>query len=88
MDHFKDIVAFISDGLSREGCKVLVHCAAGISRSATMIISYLVAEEQLGWKEGLHLCRQARPVVCPNPAFRKQLEEWEQLCRRRPIDQF
>ena len=81
IDHFPELVAFIKDGLEAKGGKVLVHCAAGMSRSVTTIISYLVAEKEMRWKQALALIKSARPVVRPNPAFKKQLAQWERQCR-------
>ena len=44
--HFEDAHAFITDGL-RSGSSVLVHCRAGISRSASVVVSYVMAVN--GW---------------------------------------
>jgi protein-tyrosine phosphatase len=41
-DYFESSNGFISDNL--KVTNVLVHCAAGISRSAALIIAYLMAE--------------------------------------------
>jgi protein-tyrosine phosphatase len=43
--HFEDAHAFITDGL-RSGSSVLVHCRAGVSRSAAIVVSYLMAENK------------------------------------------
>ena len=40
MRHFPAAIAFIKEGMSKGG--VLVHCYAGVSRSATCVIAYLM----------------------------------------------
>jgi hypothetical protein len=52
-----------------EGKRVLVHCHAGVSRSATAAVWYLVRYEGLTWEEAFNKVRAARPGVFPNPRF-------------------
>ncbi len=40
-EHFTDTWEFIEEARGR-GTKVLVHCVAGVSRSATVVIAYLM----------------------------------------------
>jgi len=56
---------------------ILVHCRQGISRSATLVIAYLM--ETKGWSLMTSLTHVAmlRPVVDPNDGFMKQLIEFE-----------
>ncbi|EJD42233.1 phosphatases II [Auricularia subglabra TFB-10046 SS5] len=66
-------VQFIQDALDSGG-KVLVHCFAGVSRSATVVTAYLVASRGLAPIEALQLVRKHRPCVAPNAGFVRQLE--------------
>lgn len=56
---------------------VLVHCLAGVSRSATVVIAYLM------WKRGLSLyaarrhVAEVRPWIRPNSGFQRQLQAFE-----------
>jgi hypothetical protein len=52
-----------------EGKRVLVHCTAGVSRSATAVTWYLMRSERLSWDEAVERVRRARPVVFPNVRF-------------------
>lgn len=52
----------------------LVHCYAGISRSATLVISYLMREKNMSYSEALEYCIKARPVVNPNQGFVNKLK--------------
>ena len=48
----------------------------GISRSATVVCAYLIAEQTLAASAAVDFVREKRPVVCPNIGFRRQLGEY------------
>lgn len=78
LQHFPTTIAFISRGLSSGGA-VFVHCAMGISRSATVLTAYLMKTRKLSAEDALETVRAARSFVFPNPSFRKQLELYEEM---------
>lgn len=62
-----------------QGKKVLVHCVAGISRSATFVIYYLMKSDAMTLSDAFRSVKERRSQVRPNPGFmttlfRKQLE--------------
>ena len=57
--------------------KILVHCAAGASRSATVVIAYIMWIKKMPFKEALEFVHKKRQIVRPNPAFKDQLELFE-----------
>lgn len=56
---------------SGEG-KVLVHCARGVSRSATLVLAYLMIYENLTIAEAIHTVCVHRNIL-PNAGFLQQL---------------
>lgn len=73
--HLEDVADFINEAVS-EG-NVLVHCAAGISRSSTCLISYYIKHRKMGLNDALKLLREGRPEARPNIGFMKQLRRFE-----------
>lgn len=65
---------FIQEALSA-GLNVLVHCAAGISRSSTVVIAFLMLKRGMTYDSALAFVKSKRKCVDPNPGFRSQLEE-------------
>ena len=82
--HFEGAADFINRGI-KEGTGVLVHCHAGISRSTSCMIAYLMKHNGLGLGTALSLCRKRRPIVNPNPGFMKQLRDFERKVARNRI---
>lgn len=68
---------FIYDAI-KAGGKLLVHCYAGISRSSSVVIAYLMAFHQFSFDFALRLLKNRRSIVSPNRGFRKQLAEYDQ----------
>ncbi|XP_054155134.1 protein phosphatase Slingshot homolog 2-like isoform X2 [Oppia nitens] len=60
-----------------EGSKVLVHCKKGISRSASVVLAFVMKET--GWKldEAFEFVKNKRNCIRPNSGFLKQLEIYE-----------
>ncbi|XP_064174444.1 dual specificity protein phosphatase 13B-like isoform X3 [Anguilla rostrata] len=56
--------------------KVLVHCAMGVSRSATLVLAFLMICENLTLVEAINAVRQHRDI-CPNAGFLSQLRRLE-----------
>lgn len=74
--HFDEINELIYEYI-RKGKNVLVHCMAGMSRSATIIISYLMKYENMTFKEALLFVKERRPIICPNRNFLFKLSDYE-----------
>mmetsp|Transcript_10738 Transcript_10738/g.18799 ORF Transcript_10738/g.18799 Transcript_10738/m.18799 type:complete len:196 (+) Transcript_10738:2-589(+) len=83
-EHFNDSHRFIHEAL-QAGQGVLVHCAFGASRSATIVISYLMRTK--GWtvRQALTFLKSRRPIVSPNPGFMSQLKKYEATLVRHGI---
>lgn len=79
--HFDKAFEFIDKCISNGG-KVLIHCAAGISRSSTITCSYLMKKNKMKFKEALELVRKGRKISTPNSGFEKQLLLWENDCTK------
>ena len=77
-DAFPRAIAHIADARARGGV-VFVHCVAGISRSVTLTLAYLVATNGGGLTLAAAARRvaAARPQALPNHGFRVQLALWE-----------
>lgn len=90
LQHFDAGVRYIESALGsvptggeREGETggVFVHCAMGKSRSATLVVAYLIWKFGVGVEEALEWLCEGRPVCDPNPGFKEQLEVWGRMCR-------
>ncbi|XP_008942728.1 PREDICTED: dual specificity protein phosphatase 15-like, partial [Merops nubicus] len=73
--HFKECISFIHQ-CRLHGGNCLVHCLAGISRSTTVVVAYVMAVTELSFQEVLEAVRAVRPVANPNPGFRQQLADF------------
>jgi hypothetical protein len=59
--------------------RILIHCQAGISRSASLLISYLMRDQTMSLKDAfIHVLKQ-RPLIHPNKGFRCQLLKYEEI---------
>lgn len=77
--YFLRAIEFIEDCVQMKGL-CIVHCFAGVSRSATVVVAYLMRSRRLRFAEALNYVQQHRPAANPNPNFRRQLQEFEVMC--------
>jgi len=54
-----------------------VHCFAGVSRSSSCVIAFLMRELGKSYWDALYFTRNRRSIICPNMGFAKQLQEYE-----------
>ncbi|OSX57069.1 hypothetical protein POSPLADRAFT_1061776 [Postia placenta MAD-698-R-SB12] len=83
--HLEDAVRWIDDRL-RRGVNVLVHCQQGVSRSAAIVIAYLIYTQNMSYDSAFDLVRKKRPCAKPNSAFVKALQDWEKRYRNAGAD--
>ncbi|CAF3544336.1 unnamed protein product [Rotaria sp. Silwood1] len=70
--------------MKNERC--LVHCVAGVSRSATVILAYLMKYHHNTLTEAFHYLVEKRPQIWPNEGFMIQLLRYEnKLIKSREI---
>lgn len=75
--YFEEMIAFIDEHRNKK-LNVFVHCFAGVSRSSTAIIAYLMKTNNWDFSRALALCKKKRFVTCPNIGFTRQLKAYEQ----------
>ncbi|KAK9120213.1 hypothetical protein Scep_018306 [Stephania cephalantha] len=71
-DIFEEAFEFI-DGVERSRGKVLVHCFEGRSRSATLVLAYLMLRKNLTLLEAWNTLKKAHRRAQPNDGFAKAL---------------
>ncbi|XP_048579996.1 dual specificity protein phosphatase 10 isoform X2 [Nematostella vectensis] len=74
--HFDEAIAFIDEARSR-GSSVLVHCHAGVSRSATVTVAYVMQHLGLSLNEAYQFVKEKRPTISPNLNFMGHLLKYE-----------
>jgi len=74
LEHLPRCSDLIGNTLKQDSTyNVLVHCAAGASRSASIVIAYIMREERLSFTDAYHSVASIRSVVQPNASFTRQL---------------
>ncbi|EFN52440.1 hypothetical protein CHLNCDRAFT_138968 [Chlorella variabilis] len=71
--HLRAAYDFIEEARAAKRA-VLVHCGAGVSRSATLCIAYLMRKHRWSAQRALELTKARRSLVAPNDGF------WRTLC--------
>ncbi|XP_005071453.1 serine/threonine/tyrosine-interacting-like protein 2 [Mesocricetus auratus] len=72
--HFRKAAEFLDEALLTYRGKVLVSSEMGISRSAVLVVAYLMIFHSMAILEALMTVRRKRPIY-PNDGFLKQLRE-------------
>lgn len=79
--HMRDCIRFLEQAIHVDKKRVLVHCAAGVSRSASIVVAYHMFHYNLPFKEAYERVREKRPCINPNDGFIAQLQEFEKELR-------
>ncbi|XP_061307046.1 dual specificity protein phosphatase 13B-like [Pezoporus flaviventris] len=80
--YFYPVAQHIKAALNSPRGKVLVHCGMGISRSATLVLAFLMICEDMSLADAIQTVRSHRGI-CPNSGFLKQLWELDLRLGRR-----
>ncbi|CAG0923277.1 unnamed protein product, partial [Notodromas monacha] len=74
--HF-DSLADKIESSKKKNRRTLVHCFAGISRSATICMVYLMKYQNLTLKQAYQRVKSCRKEIRPNVGFFRQMIEFE-----------
>ncbi|KXS11983.1 phosphatases II [Gonapodya prolifera JEL478] len=70
-------IAFIESAHADPSSIVFVHCKMGVSRSATIVIAYLMKAMEWTEAKAFDFLRRRRPGIQPNLGFMITLRNWE-----------
>jgi len=84
LSHLPAALSFVQGSLEA-GRKLLVHCRHGVSRSATVILAWVMASESKSVTTAMAQLASVRPQCRPNPGFWRQLNLFQSMgCRVEP----
>jgi rhodanese-related sulfurtransferase len=81
--HFPSAIKFIEEAKAKN-VSCLVHCLAGVSRSVTITLAYLMYAKDLGLNEAFTFVRARKPDISPNFHFMEQLYTFERQLKNDP----
>jgi protein-tyrosine phosphatase len=76
---FEKACQYIRENLKKTN--VFVHCQAGVSRSASIVIAFLMKEKKMKREEARAFVKSKREKICPNSKFWSELQLWERYLR-------
>ncbi|KAM4722028.1 dual specificity protein phosphatase 7 [Rhinophrynus dorsalis] len=83
---FPEAISFIEEARSNK-CGILVHCLAGISRSVTVTVAYLMQKLNLSLNDAYDFVKRKKSNISPNFNFMGQLLDFERtLGLKSPCD--
>ncbi|EJD74753.1 tyrosine-protein phosphatase vhp-1 [Loa loa] len=82
LPHFDDAFKFL-DKVCERGSVALIHCLAGISRSPTLAIAYMMRRNNWTSEQAYRYVKERRPSISPNFNFMGQLLEYEARLREK-----
>lgn len=74
-NHFDETRQFL-DVCAANDRKALVHCAAGINRSAALVVAYYMVSKNKKLVDAVAFCFQRRPIILCNEGFIEQLVQF------------
>ena len=57
--------------------RILIHCMAGVSRSSTVTIAYLMKTKNIKFNQAFEFVKEKRNKINPNNGFKKMLNQFE-----------
>ena len=78
LQRFEQTYDFIEEALHDKGV-IIIHCAMGVSRSATVVCAYLMKKLSLDPKRALEMVQKHRPLCAPNDGFKEQLDVYHRI---------
>ncbi|XP_018616639.2 dual specificity protein phosphatase 13-like [Scleropages formosus] len=85
--YFYSAADYIREALDAPGAKMFVHCAVGVSRSAALVLAFLMIHHHFSLMDAIKKVKESRWIF-PNRGFLKQLQKLDaDLCkkRRKPV---
>jgi len=73
--NFEETNKFIEEAFENNE-KILIHCMAGRSRSASIVIAYLIKVFGINVKTSIDILKTKRAIIEPNKSFIIQLENY------------
>lgn len=68
--------------------QILVHCIAGVSRSVSIVLAYLIRDKGMSYEQAYQCVKSRRSIVSPyftqispNDGFIRQLKQYAQVIR-------
>ncbi|KAF1796716.1 dual specificity phosphatase [Mucor lusitanicus] len=72
IQYFDETNEFIQETY-KAGGRILIHCQAGVSRSAAVLAACLMKSKKINRDDALEIIKRKRPSVAPNAGFMEQL---------------
>lgn len=81
-DYFDKGIQFIKDSLNNNDGSILIHCMEGRSRSATLLMAYLIKCNGENTNSAYKILKSKRQLIMPNLGFMYKLREYEKTLNK------
>ena len=80
----EDLLSWLKEGfefIDSSKNKIYIHCVMGISRSAAVVIAYLMYKDHKSYEDAYNEVYTKRKVISPNSGFQEQLKKFETILK-------